>query len=219
MWFRGNVTRRPPASDSTLEDSDISIDHAIIADLDDAAGTLAAAFDAYPWTRWSIPEDGYRERLHRLQRMYLGYAFDHGVVLVTTDRCGVIALLPPDVPEPDGQFQAEAAALHGDRLAAVARAETPAHPAGAWNLATLGVHPDRQGKGLGSALVRAGLAAVDDRCPPPGACVALETSDDRNVMIYERAGFVVTATTPVDTGLVVHSMLRDPDGGGLSATV
>lgn len=134
MWFRGNVTRRPPASDSTLEDSDISIDHAIIADLDDAAGTLAAAFDAYPWTRWSIPEDGYRERLHRLQRMYLGYAFDHGVVLVTTDRCGVIALLPPDVPEPDGQFQAEAVALHGDRLAAVARAETPAHPVGAWNL-------------------------------------------------------------------------------------
>ena len=34
MWFRGNVTRRPPASDSTLEDSDISIDHAIIADLE-----------------------------------------------------------------------------------------------------------------------------------------------------------------------------------------
>ena len=56
--------------------------------------------------------------------MYLGYAFDHGVVLVTTDRCGVIALLPPDVPEPDGQFQAEAAALHGDRLAAVARADS-----------------------------------------------------------------------------------------------
>ena len=41
---------------------------------------------------------------------------------------------------------------------AVARAQTPAFPAGAWNLATLGVHPDSQGKGLGSSLVRAGLA-------------------------------------------------------------
>lgn len=201
----------------TIEGSDISIDHAIIADLDDAAGTLAAAFDAYPWTRWSIPQDGYRERLHRLQRMYLGYAFDHGVVLVTTDRLGVIALLPPDVPEPDDRFQAEVAGLHGDRLAAFARAQTPAPPAGAWNLATLGVHPGRQGRGLGSSLVRAGLAVVDGRTPP-GARVALETSDDRNVMIYERVGFVVTATTPVDTGLVVHLMLRDPGIDGSSTT-
>ncbi len=215
MRVRGNVTRRHPTQ--TIEGSDISIDHAIIADLDDAAGTLAAAFDAYPWTRWSIPEDGYPERLHRLQRMYLGYAFDHGVVLVTTDRRGVIALLPPDVPEPDGRFQTEVAGLHGDRLAAVARAQTPAFPAGAWNLATLGVHPDSQGKGLGSSLVRAGLAVVDSKTLA-GARVALETSDDRNVMLYERAGFVVTATTPVDTGLVVHSMLRDPGADGSSTT-
>ncbi|AFR50067.1 GNAT family N-acetyltransferase [Gordonia sp. KTR9] len=149
--------------------------------------------------------------------MYLGYALDHGVVLVTTDRCGVIALLPPDVPAPDEQFQAEVADLHGDRLAAVTGAETPAPPAGAWHLVTLGVRPGSQGKGLGSSLVRAGLAVLDDKTPP-GALVALETSDDRNVMIYERVGFVVTATTPVDTGLVVHSMLRDPGADGLSTT-
>ncbi|WP_238420158.1 GNAT family N-acetyltransferase [Gordonia sp. 'Campus'] len=149
--------------------------------------------------------------------MYLGFAVDHGIVLVTQDLSGVVALLPPDTPEPDEQFQTEVADLHGDRLIAVARAHTPAPPEGAWNLATLGVHPDNQGRGLGSALVRAGLAVVDEM-NPPGVRVALETSDSRNVMIYERSGFVVTATTPVDDGLVVHSMLRDPGGGGVPTT-
>ncbi|WP_439029541.1 GNAT family N-acetyltransferase [Gordonia terrae] len=208
------MIRRSPGTTVTLEGSDIFIDHATVADLDDAASTLTAAFDAYPWTRWSIPADGYRDRLQRLQRMYLGYAVDHGVVLVTQDLSGVIAMLPPDTPEPDEQFQAEVADLHGDRLAAVARAHTPAPPEGAWNLATLGVHPESQGNGIGSALVRAGLIVVDEK-NPPRARVALETSDDRNVQIYQRAGFMVAATTPVDAGLVVHSMVRESGGDGL----
>ncbi|MFE0750502.1 GNAT family N-acetyltransferase [Gordonia sp. NPDC058843] len=211
------MIRRSPGTDATPEGSAIFIDHVTVADLDDAARTLTAAFDAYPWTRWSIPADGYRDRLQRLQRMYLGYAFDHGIVLATQDLSGVIALLPPDAPEPDEQFHEAVARLHGDRLAAVAGAHTPAPPEGTWSLATLGVHPDSQGKGLGSALVRAGLGVVDET-DPPGARVALETSDDRNVQIYERAGFMVTATTPVDAGLVVHSMLREPGGDGLSTT-
>lgn len=168
-------------------------------DLDRAADVLAAAFDTYAWTRWTIPRDGYRDRLRELQRMYLGYALEVGVVLVDDGLRGVVALLPPQAPDPSPKFQERVAQLHGSRLAAVASAGIPPQPAVAWNLATVGVHPASQGLGLGAALVRAGLDAA-------GGPVALETSDDRNVRLYERLGFSVTATTVVADGPVVHSM-------------
>lgn len=178
---------------------------ATAVDLDQAARTLAAAFDTYAWTRWSIPEDGYQGRLQQLQRLYLGYALEEGVVLVSDQLRGVIALLPPTASPPTAEFQDRVARLHGRRLADVAGVATPAPPESAWNLATLGVHPDNQGEGLGAALVEAGLAAVDRS---DTGTVALETSDERNVRLYGRAGFVVTATTAVAQGPVVYSMVR-----------
>ncbi|WP_206675907.1 GNAT family N-acetyltransferase [Nocardioides zeae] len=54
------------------------------------------------------------------------------------------------------------AALHGDRLAALAGVSLPPAPDGAWSLATLGVHPDHRGAGLGTAL------ALPASTPPPG---------------------------------------------------
>lgn len=55
------------------------------SDLDAAARVLAAAFDAYPWTRWLIPHDGYANRLEQIQRLYLSHALEHGIVLVDDD--------------------------------------------------------------------------------------------------------------------------------------
>ncbi|MGB3485660.1 MAG: GNAT family N-acetyltransferase [Mycobacterium sp.] len=185
----------------------VDIRAAVAADVDPAARTLAAAFDRYAWTRWSIPEDGYGDRLEQLQRLYLGYALEQGVVLVSDNLRGVIALLPPTAAAPTAEFQDQVARLHGQRLAAVAQVATPAQPENAWNLATLGVHPDSQGAGLGGAMISAGLAAVD-QCHSGDTGVALETSDERNVRLYERSGFRVTATTLIDQGPTVYSMLR-----------
>lgn len=180
------------------------------ADLDAAAHTLAAAFDAYAWTRWSIPADDYTVRLGRLQRLYLGHALEHGIVFVggfgTDDVNGVIAILSPHAPAPSEQLQAQVAELHGARLAAIAAAQTPPFPAGVWNLATLGVHPQAQGHGLGAALIGTALAAVD--ASQNAADTALETSDERNVRLYERAGFTRTATTRIQDGPTVYTMVR-----------
>ncbi|ROR72183.1 acetyltransferase (GNAT) family protein [Bogoriella caseilytica] len=178
-------------------------------ELDGAARTLAAAFEEYPWTRWSIPEDSYRDRLEQLQRLYLGHALEHGVILVEDDLHGVLALLPPQAPEPSSSLQEQIAARHGSRLEALAGAVTPPPPEAAWNLATLGVHPEWQGRGLGRALVEAALEHVSR---VDGAAVALETSDERNVRLYEGAGFRVTSTSTLEGGPVVVSMLRSSSG-------
>lgn len=180
---------------------------AAAADLDAAARVLAAAFDDYPWTRWSIPEDGYAGRLERLQRLYLGYALDHGMVLVDEEVRAVAAFLPPDVPPPSEEMQKQVAELHGPRLSALASASLPEPPPHSWNLATLGVHPDHQGGGLGSRLTAAGLAVVDAD-PAASGGTALETSDERNVRLYRRLGFTVTAETVITDGPTVYSMSR-----------
>jgi ribosomal protein S18 acetylase RimI-like enzyme len=178
--------------------------------LDAAAHILAAAFESYEWTRWSIPADDYAVRLERLQRLYLGHALEHGIVLVgalgADDVNGVIAVLSPSAPAPSDEIQAQVAELHGARLAVIASADTPPFPDDVWNLATLGVHPEAQGHGLGAALIGAALAEVD--ASRIVADTALETSDDRNVRLYERAGFTLTATTRIQDGPTVYSMLR-----------
>ncbi|MEH3129951.1 MAG: GNAT family N-acetyltransferase [Mycolicibacterium neoaurum] len=182
------------------------IQRAAATDLDVAAATLATAFDSYPWTRWSIPQDRYAERLEHLQRLYLQFAHEHGIVLIADEARGVLALLPPDAPTPPPDFQQQVADLHGDRLQVLGQADIPVQPENAWNLATLGVNPDSQGRGLGGALVDAGLAAV--KAVDAAAGTALETSDERNVRLYERSGFTVTATTSIPDGPVVYSMFR-----------
>ncbi|WP_332459821.1 GNAT family N-acetyltransferase [Nocardiopsis gilva] len=58
-----------------------------------------------------------------------------------------------------------------------------------WFLCSLGVDPDRQGSGLGRAVIRPGLEAADSA----GLSSFLETSDKRNVRFYRNFGFEVSA--------------------------
>ncbi|WP_309080698.1 GNAT family N-acetyltransferase [Zhihengliuella sp.] len=173
-------------------------------ELDAAARTLAAAFEDYAWTRSAIPEEGYAQRLEELQRLYLGHALQNGLVLVDEGITAVAAFLPPDAAEPEPSVHERIAELHGDRLTGLMGLSLPDVPDGAWTLETVGVDPSRQGTGLGTALTAAGLAVIDER----GAQVALQTSDGRNVRLYERLGFAVVETTQVPGGPVVYSMVR-----------
>lgn len=189
-----------------------SLRDALPSDLPAAARTLAAAFDDYPWTRWSIPEDRHAVRLEELQSIYLEHALSCGVVLLDEDMNrgvdGVAALLPPHAPAPADAAQARIVRLLGDRLETFLSVELPPRPPEAWELATLGVHPSARGRGVGSALLAEGLRRVD---AAGGSCV-LETSDPRNVELYSRHGFAVTETTQIPEGPVVHSMQRLPGG-------
>lgn len=165
----------------------ISIRHARSEDLAHAADSLAAAFEHYPWTRHVIPATGYIDRLRELQGLYLDYAYKHGLVAVTADRDGAIALLPPDAPAPEQAMIDRIVDLHGDRIDRLDHTEPPA---GAWRLETLGVRPESQGHGRASALIDFTLSAVVQQ---GGQLIVLETSDPRNVRLYERHGFVIVS--------------------------
>jgi ribosomal protein S18 acetylase RimI-like enzyme len=85
-------------------------------------------------------------------------------------------------------------------------------PAAHWYLKTLGVARWAQGSGVGSALVRAGLARADAQRLP---CY-VETSDGRNVAFYRRFGFDVVddALAPVPGGPTYWALLRPSPSSG-----
>jgi ribosomal protein S18 acetylase RimI-like enzyme len=76
-----------------------------------------------------------------------------------------------------------------------------------WYLQFVGCVPERQGRGLGGAVIRARLA----QCDADGVPAALETATPANVGIYEALGFAVTGTYRISGGgPEFWSMWREP---------
>ena len=76
-----------------------------------------------------------------------------------------------------------------------------------WYLGYLGVAPTQQGRGLGAAM----LHAVLDEADKTGTPAYLESSNERNLSLYERHGFkVVEAMKLLGKGPTVWRMWRDP---------
>ena len=74
-----------------------------------------------------------------------------------------------------------------------------------WYLAMLGVDPLLQGNGIGSALLRYGLARADEQA----MLAFLETGKPSNIPLYERSGFEVLAEVPnADGSVSTYPMLR-----------
>jgi ribosomal protein S18 acetylase RimI-like enzyme len=91
-------------------------------------------------------------------------------------------------------------------LAAIHRvqSEHPREPH--WYLFALGVVPEAQGRGLGSALLRAVLSRCDERHEP----AYLEASTEDNVRLYLRHGFrLVKEVALAPGGPIVRLMWRD----------
>ncbi|HET6329050.1 MAG TPA: GNAT family N-acetyltransferase [Planctomycetaceae bacterium] len=77
-----------------------------------------------------------------------------------------------------------------------------------WFLATIGVDPAHQGRGIGSALIAPVLARADEQRIP---CY-LETHTTGNVRLYERHGFRVVEHIENPTSVPLWAMLRAPAG-------
>lgn len=179
---------------------------------------LAAAFFGDPITVWLLPDESRRAAAlrrglgHALRETYL----PHGGAWTTDALDGVALWAKPDRPKPSALEQLGSlptfAAVFGRRLPRALRAfasvekRRPAEPH--WFLDVIAVRPDRQGHGIGSALVATGLAEAD-RAAVPAFVV---TSNARNVPLYERFGFAVAEE--YDAGPVhAWAMLRPPGTG------
>ncbi|MGY1604337.1 GNAT family N-acetyltransferase [Geodermatophilus sp. SYSU D00815] len=185
-----------------------------------AAAVLAAAFSDYPWTRWTVSADRHGERLAALHHLFFTeVALPFGWADVGDSGGDVVsvAVWMPGTAVPDDVWAhvgPAAADLAGDRAAAAAAAEEALagrRPAGPHvTLASLGVLPDRQGRGVGAATLGPGLARADRE----GLPVHLETSAEPNVRFYRRLGFEVTDVVDLPGGGPrTWLMRREPPGG------
>lgn len=100
----------------------------------------------------------------------------------------------------------EAAARFERVFEAIDDALERASPEPVWYLGVLGVDPAWQGRGLGSRLMQ----PILERADAEGLAVTLETGQPRNLPLYRRHGFEVTAELPpVASGApVVWTMKR-----------
>ena len=76
-----------------------------------------------------------------------------------------------------------------------------------WYLGYLGTRCDSQGLGIGSAMLREVLTHADETRTP----AYLESSNERNLTLYERSGFrVVEEIKALGSGPSIWRMWRDP---------
>jgi ribosomal protein S18 acetylase RimI-like enzyme len=186
--------------------------NASMSDRDPVVTTIVRAFTSDPITRWCWPDDDeYRATMPDITEAFGGRAFDYGSAHCTSDRRGAALWLPPgtspDEERMDRIAQETIRSSIRDDVFRVMEQMAGFHPVEThWYLPMIGVDPDLQGKGYGSSLLRYALAQCDlDEC-----LAYLESSNPRNIPLYERHGFRVIGEIQSGTSPVVVAMLRTP---------
>jgi ribosomal protein S18 acetylase RimI-like enzyme len=177
-----------------------------------ATNVQLMAFSADPIMRWLWPEPhDYVSHFPGFVRGFGGRAFENGSAHVTEDFAGGSLWLPPGV-HPDGEVLE---ALLKETVQEPAYSEImtmleqldEAHPAAEhWHLAFLGADPSHRGKGLGASLLEHVLAQIDEQ----EVHCYLESSNPRNVSLYQRQGFEVVREVRVGNSPPGIPMVRPP---------
>ena len=76
----------------------------------------------------------------------------------------------------------------------------------AWYLEYLAVDPSKQGSGLGSLILKESLKVIDEL----GEAAYLESSNPRNMSLYERFGFRFLKKIQVGSSPQLNTMFRQP---------
>ena len=179
------------------------------ADAETIGRILGAGFEDDPVLSWAFEDPGRRQKL---EAMFGHLAAHAGWTWYLDDAGAAAGWIPRGADLSDdswsaGMVEAMSMATADDwtRLAAVNEAMEAAHPTEPhWYLPAIATLPDRRGRGLGSGLLSHALLAVDrDRSP-----AYLESSNPRNITLYERHGFEVAGRIDIDDGVFMTPMWR-----------
>jgi ribosomal protein S18 acetylase RimI-like enzyme len=188
--------------------------------IDRAAITLERAFSPDPLFTWVFPDPVTRPAaLERFIRVPLEYGLRYGRVTTSHEAKAACVWLPPGpgmtmprmirsgmlgVPFRTGFGPFLKFMAANEIMDKIHKARVPEPH---WYLLIVGVDPELQGQGAGSAIVREGLALADRESKP---CY-LETSERRNLAFYERLGFVVLEEAVLGKdGPKAWAMRREP---------
>jgi GNAT superfamily N-acetyltransferase len=163
------------------------------ADAAATGATLSRAFFDDPVMRWAVPDDQRRRRvLPDVFALYAAAILPHEASYLADGLAAALWVPPGELPVADSQAEEfsrrleDALGVDADRMFEIVALLDEQHPHGAfYHLQLLGVVPERQGRGVGSAM----LAVVLDRCDRAGLATYLEATSPANRRLYERHGF------------------------------
>ncbi|MDJ0343385.1 GNAT family N-acetyltransferase [Streptomyces sp. H10-C2] len=168
-----------------------AVRQAVIAEEETVARLLATVFDELPLHRWLVPTpERHPEIFPHFFQILVGHALRHGTVYVTEDLRAAAVWLPmpsPDIEDYDDRLSA-ACQDHVERFHQLDEAMGQAYPADRGDhdhLAFLVVHPDLQGDGIGSHLLRLHHDILDRACRP----AYLEATSPASRKLYLRHGY------------------------------
>lgn len=177
-----------------------------------AIAVLTLAFSTDPAARWSWPDpQTYLDVFPRFARAFGGAAFMKGGAHVIGAGAGAALWLPPGAEPDDGAltelFRTTVkgpALMDGAQVMQQMMSYHPQEPH--WYLPLIGIDPKRQGEGLGSALLDHALAI----CDRDDVAAYLESSNPRNVALYQRHGFEILGRIQHGSSPTLVPMLRKP---------
>ncbi len=173
--------------------------------------TLTLAFSEDPATRWTWPDPAtYLEAFPHFAMAFGGAAFGKGSAL-RIGSAGAALWLPPGTGPDEAALNDlmmrtadVATAIDGPQLMQQMASYHPKEPH--WYLPLIGVDPAQQNKGVGGALLR----HVTEICDREGVQAYLESSNPRNIPLYQRHGFEIVGRAQSGQSPVIMPMLRKP---------
>ena len=172
------------------------------------------AFAEDPVIRWLWPEpDAYLRHFPALLEAFGGRAFGSGSAHVNAAFTGGALWLPPNVGPDDQAMESlanetVAASIRDDLFRIFEEMGESLPPEPHWHLAFVGVDPFWHGHGIGASLLSYALERVD----ASGATAYLESTNPRNITLYQRHGFEVTREIRIGAAPPLIPMVRPPLG-------
>ncbi|MGW1096370.1 GNAT family N-acetyltransferase [Streptomyces sp. NPDC002455] len=184
-------------------------------DRDQVVRILEEAFHHDPVSSWVFPDEEHRRAVHgKFLGVFADVTLEEGRIDLLEDGTAAALWLsvPAGVPDEEDDTPAlmrETADPDNERAELVGRLTGAVHPHDRAHeyLLMIGVSPERQGEGIGEALMR----GVLERCDREGTPAYLEASSERSRSLYERLGFAFMGrTVDLPQGPPMWPMWREP---------
>jgi GNAT superfamily N-acetyltransferase len=192
-----------------------SISSASEQDRQRLVSTIITGFSTDPLLRWLWPEAIDYLKCAPFFNAFCGATIDLGCAYKTEHCEGAAMWFPPgSAPNEETLVQVMANSIRADiqedslRILEAMGEYHPTEPC--WYLAVIGVDAAHQGSGFGAALMKHALL----RCDAEGLPAYLESSNPRNMSLYQRHGFEGMGAIQFGSSPTIVPMLRLPKAQG-----
>jgi GNAT superfamily N-acetyltransferase len=194
----------------TGEDLSPRIRSAFPSEANSVIGVVTLAFSTDPVARWMYPDPHpYLKHFPKFIEAFAGNAFKKGTAFWADGFSGAALWLPPDVHPNEEDIISLFTTTTSDEvrqdLFPVFEEMGSYHPEEPhWYLPMIGVDTFRQGNGTGTELMEHALS----ECDKTDSYAYLESSNPKNIPLYERFGFEVSGIIQAGASPPLFPMLR-----------